>query len=233
MNNQNAERFLIAFNRIEKALKAWMIHKKDLGFTRSVKILSKSNAVINRYQEDLLEYAALRNAIVHNRLDMTYVIAEPHLSVVERIERIEKEITEPKRVYPMFARKVTIFHEDDKLSALLQVIKTKDISKFPIYSGKDLIGLLSEKGITQWMAKNAKDNQLPSILTCLREVLSCQKNNNYRFITKDTTIYEAQDIFKNQIGQGNRLDVLLITDDGKPSKNLKGIITPRDIIDIP
>src|SRR5699024_11877381 len=81
---------------------------------------------LKRYRDDLLEFAELRNAIVHNRIDTDYAIAEPHLSVVESIEAIEQEITEPKKVYPLFSRKVIIFQESDSLRELLTVIRDKE-----------------------------------------------------------------------------------------------------------
>lgn len=206
-------------------------HKRDLGFSRCVKILSKSNAVLKRYRDDLLEFAELRNAIVHNRIDTDYAIAEPHLSVVESIEAIEQEITEPKKVYPLFSRKVIIFQESDSLRELLTVIRDKEMSRFPIYKEGKFQGLISDRGITQWLAKNMNRDFSSGVKTSLQEILAYQKNNTYRFISKNTTLYQAQEIFKDEIGKGNRIDVLLITENGKRWEELLGIMTPRDVID--
>ncbi|WP_253291319.1 hypothetical protein [Virgibacillus proomii] len=75
---KNSDRFLTSFNRIEKMLRDLLINKKDASFSKAVKILKNSNALIKEYSDDLLEFAELRNAIVHNKIDMTYAIAEPH-----------------------------------------------------------------------------------------------------------------------------------------------------------
>src|SRR5699024_11457556 len=66
------------------------------------------------------------------------------------------------------------------------------------------------------------------VKTSLQEILAYQKNNTYRFISKNTTLYQAQEIFKDEIGKGNRIDVLLITENGKRWEGLLGIMTPRE-----
>ncbi|HEY4600006.1 MAG TPA: CBS domain-containing protein [Cerasibacillus sp.] len=227
---KNSDRFIVAFNKIEKVLKT-MVDKNDLGFSRLVKITSKYHAVLRRYRDDLLEFAQLRNAIVHNRVDFEYAIAEPHLSIVEQIEWIEHEITKPQLVYPMFKRKVYIFQETDPLFSLLHVIKQRDLSKFPIYRGDHFIGVLSEKGLAHWLAYQMSIDSKSISHTTVGEVMTFQEDHTSAFIKKSATVYEAEDRFKSTIGRGKRLDALLITENGQAHESLLGIITPRDIID--
>jgi hypothetical protein len=54
-------------------------------------------------------YANLRNAIMHNRTDVEYAIAEPHDDIVEMIEYIDCELATPITVEQMFRRKVHTF----------------------------------------------------------------------------------------------------------------------------
>ncbi|MDO6450335.1 CBS domain-containing protein [Oceanobacillus profundus] len=229
--HRNSDRFLTAFNRIEKGLKALLI-KKEMGFSRAVKVLGKSNALIKQFQDDLLEFAELRNAIVHNKTDLMYTIAEPHDSVVERIEAIEIELLKPRKVDPLFIRKVVCFQETEPLSNVLEVVNKQGITKFPVYSGNVFQGLITHKGIKKWFSKGI-ENRLTSLLDArLVEVLECEKRDNFRFISKETSVYEAKEIFKEQIGKGNRLEALLITKEGSSSGGLVGIVTNWDIMEI-
>ncbi|SES66577.1 CBS domain-containing protein [Oceanobacillus limi] len=226
---KNSEKFLAAFNRIEKALKQEMKNGKGIGFSKSVKILSKYNSIISKYSDDLLQYAELRNAIVHDKIDTMHAIAEPHDSVVEKIEGIEKEITQPKLVVPMFERKVVTFQVEDSLSKVLSAIHNRGFSKFPVYQGKEFKGLFTESAITKWLA----DNHFASgSETLIKEILPYQKNENFKFISKTATVYEAIGIFREQIGKGNRIDALLITENGKNAEELLGIITSWDMMGI-
>ncbi|MUK88863.1 CBS domain-containing protein [Ornithinibacillus sp. L9] len=226
---KNSEKFLAAFNRIEKALRQELQNSKGIGFAKAVKILAKYNSIVSKYSDDLLEYAELRNAIVHDKIDTMHAIAEPHDSVVKHIEKIEKDITQPKVVIPMFSRRVVSFQVKDSLSDVLEAIHEKGFSKFPVYYEDEFKGLFTESAITKWLA----DNKFSSgSETLIEEILPYQKNSNFKFIGRDTTVYEAIGIFKDQIEKGNRIDALLITENGKNSEELLGIITSWDMMGI-
>ncbi|WP_047979801.1 CBS domain-containing protein [Ornithinibacillus contaminans] len=226
---KNSERFITAFNRIDKALDSELNQSRGIGFSKAVRILAKYNAVVNRYKEDLLEYAELRNAIVHNRMDTIHVIAEPHDSVVAHMEKIEQAITEPKRVIPMFSKEVYSFASKDTLSDLLDVIYREGYSKFPVYNHDVFIGLVTESGITKWLAEH-KQTSISEVT--IEEIIPYQKESNYQFVAKTTTVYQVVDLFKEHISKGNRLDALLISETGEKQEPLLGIITAWDIMGI-
>lgn len=226
---RNSEIFLTSFNRIDKRLKSFLTKKKDVGFTRAVKILRNSNAVVKRYSNDLLEFAELRNAIVHNKIDTDYAIAEPHDSIVKKIVMIEEELTEPKKVAAQFYRKVETFQINDTLEQMLEKINEKGFTKFPLYDGPNFRGLITEKGISMWFAENSEKNPKEVLL---KEVLTYEQEGNYKFISAETTVLEAVDIYKGKVGNGTRLQALLITKSGYPSKDLLGIITSLDMMKI-
>ncbi|GAB3061217.1 CBS domain-containing protein [Virgibacillus ainsalahensis] len=230
---KNSEKFLTSFNRIEKELKALMTQRKDFGFKKSVIILQDSNAIIKRYRDDLLEFAELRNAIVHNKIDMAYAIAEPHDSVITKMEEIERELTEPRKVIHSFSRKVFTFQENDLLADMLKVIRTHSFSKFPIFNGKAFKGLITQKGISRWLANNTSNGSLPSMETELAEILKYEGKDNYKFISGEISVFEAVELFRKQIGEGRRLEALLITKSEYSTERLIGIITAFDILEIP
>ncbi|MFD2042919.1 CBS domain-containing protein [Ornithinibacillus salinisoli] len=226
---KNSEEFLAAFNRIEKALRQEMDNSKGIGFAKAVKILTKYNPIVRQYSDDLLQYAELRNAIVHDKTDTMHAIAEPHDSVVEHIAKIEKEITQPKVVIPMFSRKVVSFQSNDSLSHVLEAVHENGFSKFPVYHDREFKGLFTESAITKWLA----DNKFASgAETVIEEILPYQKDTNYNFISRNTTVYEAVGIFKDQMEKGNRIDALLITENGDPTEQLLGIITTWDMMEM-
>ncbi len=227
---QNSERFLTAFNRIEKRLRLIVNSGRSIGFSKMVRMLKNTDAVVRRYSDDLLEYAELRNAIVHNKIDMTFSIAEPHDSVVFRIESIEKELVEPRKVAPQFINKVISFQHSESLSHLLAMVHEKRITKFPIYHNGYFKGLISQRAITCWLAESTYAEGKELMDTKVEEVLKYTTKDNFQFISVETTILEAIEIFKKQIGRGNRLEALLITKHGRASEKLIGIITNIDII---
>lgn len=231
---KNSERFIIAFNKIEKYLDKEINQKKYLSFYRSVQLLKRSNAVVGRYQDDLLEYAELRNAIIHERTKTHYAIAEPHDDVVERMEKIEEKLTAPELVVPTFTKKMCQINGQDTLSDVLQVIRETAFSQFPVYHNNKFIGLLTDKAITHWLARHANGSSSDLFQTAIIDVIKGdERAQNYKFISQSMTIYQAEHYFLEQIKQTKRLDALLITKHGKPEETLLGMITTKDLIEIP
>jgi len=226
---RNSDRFLTAFNRIEQSLKDIVDSKEYMPFFKLIDNAKRKNAVIRRYEDDLREYADLRNAIVHHRTSTEFTIAEPHDQVVAFIEKIDETLSTPMTVGEMFKRNVQVFQVTDTLSQALQVIRDRHFTQLPVYDGDTFKGLLTSVGVTMWLASTVEKEVISREMTTLGEMLNHEvSEKNHRFIPKETSIYEAEEIFKQALAKGIRLEALLITD----TVLLVGIITPLDLIKI-
>lgn len=230
---QNSDRFLTAFNRIDHRLRDIIGAKDFLPFYRLVDQAKKKDVLVRKYEDDLRSYADLRNAIVHHRTSMDYVIAEPHPDVVEKIEYMDATLAKPTLVGQMFCKKVYVLQERDSLKYVLKVIRNRKYTQFPVYHKDQFKGLVTTVGITNWLATTLSVDQLPKHVPTMRDILLHEKNKvNYKFISKYITIYEAEEIFKQGVERGRRFEALLITEHGKPQEKLIGIITPLDIMKV-
>lgn len=233
MEARNSDRFIVSYNRIDQLLKDLIGTNEHMAFFRLIDFAKKKNAVIRRYEADLREYGDLRNAIVHHRTSIDFAIAEPHDDVVAKMEEIEGALAKPITVTQMFQTNVTIFQETDSLSYALKVIKDKKYNQFPVYKGKSFKGLITPVGITMWMASKVDSESFSRKRTMLSEILAHESNrNNHQFIDAHTSVFEAVEIFKSSVTRGKRLEALLITEDGKVSDKLIGIITPMSLLKI-
>lgn len=230
---QNAERFLTAYNRIDHTMQEIVGAKHYISFSRLLDQTKKNNSLIRKYEEDLRSYAELRNAIVHNRTSLEYVIAEPHIEVVEKIEKIDKKLAQPQFVGQLFKKRVHTFQLNDSLKDILDVIKRKKFSQFPVYEGKEFKGLVTTIGITNWLATMMDVAHFPKQIPTLAEILNHEENTqNYQFISSSRTVYDVEEIFKHSVSRGKRLEVLLITEHGRPHQKLIGIVSPIDIMKV-
>lgn len=233
MTTQNSDRFLTAFNRIDHRLRNIVGAKDFMPFYRLVDQAKKKEVLVRKYEDDLRSYADLRNAIVHHRTSMDYVIAEPHVEVVEKIEQIDITLAKPTLVGQMFRKKVHVFQEEDSLKHVLKVIRNRKFTQFPVYSNDQFKGLVTTVGITNWLATVMGGNQVPKRVPTLHDILMHEKNKvNYKFISRYITIYEAEEIFKQGVERGRRFEALLITEHGKSHQKLIGIVTPLDIMKV-
>ena len=233
MTVRNSDRFLTAFNRIDYSMRDIVGAREFIPFFRLVDQAKKKSVLVRKYEDDLRSYAELRNAIVHQRTSTEYVIAEPHLEVVERIEHIDEVIARPKLVGQLFRKRVMSFQMSDSLQYTLKVIRKRKYTQFPVYDGQQFQGMLTTVGITNWLASSIIQTNIPKSVPTLRDILQHEKNNrNYKFISRYMTIYEAEEIFKEGFERGCRFEALLITEHGKPHQKLIGIVTPIDIMKV-
>jgi spore cortex formation protein SpoVR/YcgB (stage V sporulation) len=93
----NGQRFLDAYNAIDRAMRVQYNFKTTISFSDLIRRCADLNHTIRQYEDDLINLARLRNAIIHNS-DASRVVAEPHNSVVDLVEKIARLVTTPPLV---------------------------------------------------------------------------------------------------------------------------------------
>lgn len=175
----------------------------------------------------------LRNAIVHNPKIGNKVIAEPHEEIVLRIKELYEKITDPKKVIPEFQFEILGAYEDDYINDILIKMRKKSISQFPVFNKENVvIELINTNTISRWLSSQwDEDGTVVVENVRVKDFIpEIEFPNNYKFISRNTSVYEAYDFFIKHVNSAKRnLDVLFITDSGKKSEKLLGLITIEDI----
>ena len=225
---RNSDRFLTAFHRIEQSMKDVIGTNDHLSFYKLVELSKRKNAIVRRYEEDLKEYATLRNAIVHHQTSTEYAIAEPHDEIVQALEAIDEALAKPVTVGKMFERNVSILQAKDTLKDALLMIRDKQFTQIPVYDGNVFVGLLTAVGITFWLANHVEKEGISWEMTVESTLQHEKKKENHLFVPREMSIFEAEELFKDAMEKGKRLEALLITD----QDGLVGIVTPLDLMKI-
>jgi hypothetical protein len=178
---RNSDRFIFAYNRIEKAMEKMSGLTDYMPFSRLIDKTKKNSAVIRKFEDDLRVYANLRNAIVHNRTDVEYAIAEPHDDIVEMIEYIDRELAKPITVGQMFRRKVHTLKSTDTLSMGLELIRKQRFNQIPIYRNSEFIGLVTANGITYWLADEYPEGVISGEMPLLIDIYYHEKKKSRSF----------------------------------------------------
>lgn len=230
----DSEKFLDYYNKIDSYLKKEGDY--DSYATFSHKISNSKNKLVVRFKEELISLGELRNAIIHNPKIGGKIIAEPHLSTVSQIEKLYLTISNPKKVFPEFSFEVLGAKEEEFINDILIGMRNKSFSQFPVFDAENcVIELINNNTISRWLSSKIEDNGTIIIGEVkVEDFLSeIEFEKNYRFISKNTSVYEAYDLFINQINKYNRnLDVLFITHSGKENEKLLGLITIEDIANL-
>lgn len=225
---RNSTRFLNAFVEVERIMKREL--KIDhASFSKLVAVAAKKNVIIKKNQMDLIDYAQLRNAIVHSRVGYEEVIAEPHLEVVEHLESIAKQLTEPKRIREVIQGKVYCADIDDDLKEIIKTQEEKNYSVVPVYDGERYVGILHSRLYQRYLGLNA--NEIIDLNTLsISEVLKCDVDDErVMFVSSHETILEVVDRYERLHDKGKALIAILITEDGKLSQPPLHILTAVDM----
>ncbi|MCC3309165.1 CBS domain-containing protein [Psychrobacter sanguinis] len=227
----NSENFLETYNNLDQYLNKEVRADNHVGYANKVK--NSKNAIVSRFKDELLSFGTLRNAIVHNPKIGNKAIAEPHDSTVKRFNEIYEMIINPKKVIPTFQFDVLGAQKDDYINDILKKMKQKSFSQFPVLdSNGTIIELINNNTISRWLASKIDENGTIIIdgITIEKLMPEIEFKHNYKFISRETSIYKAYDLFLNHINEKERnLDVLFITHSGRETEKLLGLITISDL----
>ena len=224
-----AEIFLSSFNRIEKYLQNSFKLDKSIGFTNLVrKARANGDATIAKYEDDLIQIAQLRNAIVHESIAPDFIIAQPNQWIIDRILTIEKQLYHPKKVGDVFCKKVVSFEQGTPLLELLKIASHKKYSQFPLHNQGKFVGVITLRMLGYWFSQYLTEaNDTPIEQLKAKDILTIEgKKANYQFVGEQTLVADVLKIFH----QYPQLEVIFVSAKGKEELPITGVIRPRDLI---
>lgn len=228
----NARRFLDAYNNIDYALKTRYNINRSTGFSDLVRKAVAINYVVRKYQDELIDYGRLRNAIIHNNNE-DYVIAEPHIEVVKNIEHIEKLLTTPpKAVETVARREVLTTNAGRSMREVITLMASSNFSNIPVYNDqKELIGVANGQKILnsmgQFLLAGGKCSAFLDNVQ-IEDMLSTLQNSNYYEVKNSKcTVEEALDEFD----KNHKLLAILFTKNGNKNELPVGIMTGANVVE--
>ncbi|WP_421381668.1 CBS domain-containing protein [Bacillus salacetis] len=225
-----SERFEAAFNQIHEQLKKLVSARTDR-FTSLVRFGMRHKAV-ETFEDELIQFAKLRNAIVHEKISPGYYIAEPHQEVVERIEKIAGILLKPNYAMSIATKNVIWFDGEDSLEGVIHEMKQCTYSQFPVYKDGLCVGLLTTRGIVNWMAEHIAGSVVNLHNFQVKDILDYEKTRPISHVPKSINIFEVEEIFEEHHQKKLELEAVIITENGLPHETPLGIVTAWDLIEI-
>lgn len=230
---KNSDDFIKIYNGLDKILRKQIKNKEEhTSFSSMINEVAHKNAAVKNKKEKLIQFGRLRNAIVHEKGIRSYPIAEPHEIIVKEFREIYEKIKNPEKVFPKFNREVICFKSDDSIENAMKLMYEKSYSQIPIYEENKFKFLLTTNTIVRWIGSQLKDEIYDFNDIKILELLKFEEEENYKFISRETNLFEIIENFKKFKEQGKKIEALLITDAGKKKEKLMGIITISDLAEI-
>ena len=227
-----ALRFISAYNAVDNALRSIYNFKRNMNYSDMIRRCAGLNQVVRKYEDKLIDYGRLRNAIVHSSIE-DVIIAEPHESVLLEFEKIARLITTPPRALQTIATQtVEVIEGNTLVKEVMKMIFTSGYKNIPVYTDGKLIGIANASKILEELGHQAfEGNDLEKFVSRERIgsiIKSDTVENYYMVCNKDVTVEEVLELFyKNR-----KLLVVLITANGNFLDKPLGIVTVADIMDM-
>ncbi len=233
MQKSNARRFIEAYNQIDYALRVQHNFKRSMGYSDMIRRAVAINAIVRKYEDDLIDYGRLRNAIIH-RSSEDYIIAEPHDDVVLALEKIARLIcTPPKVLETLELHDVLTVQYDVPLKKVIELISTSKYSNIPVYKNGTLVGVANGQKILDLIGRAIADNK---DMTDYIESTSIEEAVNsfsvdvkyFEIESASVTIERILDLFN----KNRKLLLVLITKTGSLQEPPLGIVTSSNLMDL-
>ncbi len=228
----NATRFIDAYNKIDYALRVQNNFKRSMSFSDMIRRAVVVNHIVRKYEDDLIDFGRLRNAIIHKSNDK-FIIAEPHIDVVEKIEKIARLIaTPPKVIETNCVHDVFTVAYDVKVMNVIEIMAQTSYSNIPVFKDGVLIGVANgQKIINQFGLFVAQGGNFADFLEnkTIGEIIETETEQQYYHVASvDISIEEIMNMFFTN----RKLLCVILTKYGKMGETPIGIITTRDYMEM-
>ena len=229
MEYANAEKFLKSYNRIESQLKILYGGRATQNFTDLVKRCTDLNITVRRYENELIDYGKLRNAIVHRATDSQEVfIANPCDNVVENISFIEKQLCHPPRLMDAIKiKKIASVFADKPLIEAVNAFAESWQKSLIVYDHGKMAGVINSYGLYGEIAARAQRGEdINDFLmhTPCGEIVSQEMLARYKLVPESATVFDVFTAFEEQ----KNLLAVIVTENGVVGEKVLALLTPSD-----
>lgn len=229
----NTDLFLDKYKKLEVAVKSKYGLYGGESFTarlRRIKGLEKYSAEI-KYCTDV------RNLLSHNpKIGNAYAV-EPSQQMLDFMDFIIEKVKSRARCHDIAIKYNNVLKAspDGKIIDYIKIMYERGISHLPIVQNHRVVGVYNAQSVYSYLSdlscktiENLKNATFESLNAHTH--ITGRKNEEFIFIRSNMYVDELEEIFEKSIRSGRRIRLVFLTQNGKPTEPLRGIITPWDII---
>jgi predicted transcriptional regulator len=229
--DDNAQRFISAFNDIESHLRKTLKADVHVGFQTMARRYVDDMNLPPGQGEELAAMARLRNAISHGRFLDGRPVADPRPDLVNRIEQLRELYLKPPTALGILGQtEVCSVSPDQPVRAALEYVRLFDYSQLPVYDHGGYAGILTTNTVARWLAAQLDSTGGLAESESIGHVLAFTEQHERachvpRSVTAATAIHQL-----SRGGHaGKPLTALIITDSGKPAEKPLAIVVDDDL----
>ena len=231
MANQIA-RFLEAYRRLEAVAPRVLTREQQRAGGGVIARLLR-HPKFAPYREELDCCREVRNLLTHEVQIEGHPAVVPSEAMIAFVDRMVELIENPKRVRDRMTplARLVVVERNTQVKQVMEQMWTRGLSRVPLLKEGVVRGMFSMEAIFH----ATMDGVVITPQTLVGDIrdylpLDGAPNTHYTFVSPETTLEVAEEIFQSGQNKKTKLRALLVTEGGNPSAPLIGILTPYDIL---
>lgn len=226
-----SEEFIEEYKKLEEAV------RRVYRLTREQSVIGelKKQRGFENLKAEIQSCADLRNFLQHNaRLGEDFA-AEPTEAAIAFVNELTAMVNNRPRCRDICVLKKDIIWRrlEDPVQPAIAQMRAEGHSSIPILRDGRVIGVFDERSLFQYISQCGAAG-FPSTLTFrdLQPYISVSERDMqlFAFASMNAYVDDVVALFERQLENGKRVRLVLLTNSGKPTDRLRGILTPWDII---
>lgn len=190
-----------------------------------------------KFEKDINLIRKIRNLLSHGECKVEGKVAiEINENIIEKLKEIISLLENPPLVASRYITEMFVVDLEEKLENLIKTMNEKKISHVPVLDkDKKLVGVFSENTIFSKLSEDeiieiGKEYKVKDYEKYIK--LENHSSEYFDFIKRNEELASAQNLFNKSIKKDKKLVMLFVTENGKKTGKILGIITPWDLLDM-
>jgi len=190
-----------------------------------------------KFEKDINLIRKIRNLLSHGECKVEGKTAiEINENIIEKLKEIISLLENPPLVTSRYITEMFVVDLEEKLENLIKTMNEKKISHVPVLDkDKKLVGVFSENTIFSKLSDDeiieiGKEYKVKDYEKYIK--LENHSSEYFDFIKRNEELASAQNLFNKSIKKDKKLVMLFVTENGKKTEKILGIITPWDLLDM-
>ena len=190
-----------------------------------------------KFEKDINLIRKIRNLLSHGECKVEGKTAiEINENIIEKLKEIISLLENPPLIASRYITEMFVVDLEEKLANLIKTMNEKKISHVPVLDkDKKLVGVFSENTIFSKLSDDeiieiGKEYKVKDYEKYIK--LENHSSEYFDFIKRNEELASAQNLFNKSIKKDKKLVMLFVTENGKKTEKILGIITPWDLLDM-
>lgn len=228
--NRKTEEFLNKYRELESIAAA----EYDLDESDSAVAFLMRRPEFQSIKRELDYCKDVRNLLSHNpKINDSYAV-EPSEEMLHTLDSVIRRVREPKRAkHIMVPRKKVLCRDmDDPVKPAMVRMNEQLFTHVPIMKDGVVVGVFSENTLLRYLIDDPLariDDQMRFLDIEKYLPLEQHRAESFRFVAQNALASDIEELFAQATRKHDRIGLVFVTANGKPTERLLGIISAWDV----